>query len=233
MLLLLFKSCSLSDPSGLRGDSSAKSSFKVHALSKNCAEGNIKIISFNFLAYCFFLKLHPTLFKVLFDKFKASSFKVKSMPDAAHIHQIQSSTDKFKPPFEFNKLKLPEFNKLDIEDKGSNIQISSNKVKAPTYKSPPTNSKLQQHSSLLQQILQAPTFISSIRHIQISFDNSKLHPTAKVKSPSDNSKLHRQIEISIRQTPQISIRATKSTTSKSLPYKIKSLPTNSNLYPTH
>ena len=96
MLLLLFKSCSLSDPSGLRGDSSAKSSFKVHALSKNCAEGNIKIISFNFLAYCFCFKASSNIFKVLFDKFKASSFKVKSRPDThpsnAKLHgQIQTS----------------------------------------------------------------------------------------------------------------------------------------------
>ena len=67
-----------------------------YALSKNCAEGNIKIISFNFLAYCFCFKASSNIFKVLFDKFKASSFKVKSRPDKhpsnAKLHgQIQTS----------------------------------------------------------------------------------------------------------------------------------------------
>ena len=113
---------------------------------------------------------------------------------------MQSSTDKFKPPFEFNKLKLPEFNKLDIEEKGSNIQISSWS---------PTKSKLQ-HSNFLQQSqssniqissnkFKAPTTFKSPPTNSSSSNIHKLHPThsnllRQFKTPSDS-----QSQISVRQ----------------------------------
>ena len=74
----------------------------------------------------------------------------------------------------------------------SSIQISSNKFKAPTFKSPPTISKLQ-HSNLLRQIqssnfqissnkLKAPTFkfLPTNSKLQLSNlrpTNSNLYPT--------------------------------------------------------
>ena len=84
----------------------------------------------------------------------------------------------------------------------SNIQISSNKFKAPTLKSPPPNSSSNIH--LLQQIqssniqissnkFKAPTFKSpptkSSSNIQISIDKFKT-PSKKFKAPPDNIKLH-------------------------------------------